>query len=117
MRRRLGWIALFLGLTMVIVLQPHLERHWGLYLVTPARGTTARGERLFLDPFPDGIACQMEVQNLAFEGAPAVCHSWLTVTWGTSADRRLASDFTGANLLYSLYCRLRGIPAPASGAR
>jgi hypothetical protein len=108
-KARIAWLVLCGVLAFVAIERPHLTRRWGLYLVAPAHGSQARSERLFLDPFPDQVACELEARNLEAEGSPAVCHDALSMSWGTTLDRTLATDFSGRNLLYDLYCTLRGI--------
>jgi hypothetical protein len=102
---RLVTVALLLAFALT---WPHMARHWALYLVS-GQGT-AQQARLFLDPFPDQVACELRVRDLEGKGSQGLCRSSLSLEWGSSFDRALASDFSRANVfLYEKLCS-RGAP-------
>jgi len=116
-RNRRGAAILVAGIALALAIaQPHLARRWALYVISGS-GSTAQA-RLFLDPFPDQVACDLRARDLAYAGGRGECRSALAFEWGSAIDRSLASDFSRTNLyLYDALCSLRGVafgtqPAP-----
>jgi hypothetical protein len=107
------FLALGVTIALIFVLaRPHVVRHWGLYVVS--NHGESRTARLFLDPFPDQVACELRRYDLEAQGAEGLCKSSLDFEWGTTVDRSLASDFSRTNVfLYDMLCAVRGVPTTA----
>jgi hypothetical protein len=99
-----AWLALAL-LAAVLFASVHLTGRYALYVVSGSGAS--REARLFLDPFPDRIACELRARDLASDGARGSCREYETFDWGSALDRSIAAQVARAGDAYGALCAPR----------
>jgi hypothetical protein len=85
-----GWIALVVALCAATLSQPHVVRHWALYLGSPEARQDAE---LYLDPFPSELSCVRQARVFERNAERAFCADRFQLEFGNAADAVLAADF------------------------